>query len=147
MARIALLDAADLQKLARLGAALSARESIRLCVSGNDVRDCMRVLGRRTLDSVTTRMFDVDLTPLDRLHQRCDWKRLPLRLAETQRRLVCALCDIVPPAAAQRMRLRFRPGYFNRSTTIDDVRSVVQVLVGMREHAELSARAICIFAC
>ncbi|WP_157377350.1 hypothetical protein [Burkholderia ubonensis] len=144
LVRTALLDVADLHRLARLGAALASREAIRLCVFGNDMRHCIRVLGRRVLDNVLTLESDMDLTVFDRLDRQCGAQRLPLRLLEAQRQLICALCDGLPPAAAQRARLRFRPRYFDGVAPLDDARPLIKVLLGMREYADLSERATCI---
>ncbi|WP_157642386.1 hypothetical protein [Burkholderia ubonensis] len=144
LVRIAMLDAADLHRLARLGAALASREAIRLCVFGNDMRHCIRVLGRGVLDRVLTLERDVDLSLFDRLDLRCGTYRLPLRLLEAQRQLIRALCDGLPAAAAQRARLRFRPRYFDGVAPLDESRPLIQALLGMRGYADLSERATCI---
>ncbi|EDT40727.1 SctK family type III secretion system sorting platform protein [Burkholderia ambifaria] len=144
LARIALLDAADLHRLARLGAAIASREAIRLCVFGNDMRNCSRALGRQVLDRVMTLERDIDLTLFDRLDLQCDTQRLPFRLLKAQRRLIHALCDGLPPAAAQRARLRFRPRYFDGVAPLGDARPLMHALLGMRRYADLSERATCI---
>ncbi|WP_157381852.1 hypothetical protein [Burkholderia ubonensis] len=142
--RLALLDVRDLHRLARWGATLAAREDLRLCVSGNEMRDCIRVMGNRMFDQGIKFDQRIDWTPFDQLGKQCRTSRLPLRLLEMQRRLVRAMCDEQAPGSAQRMRLRFRPGYFDRVVPLDGARPLLQALLSMREHAELSERATCI---
>ncbi|WP_156438071.1 MULTISPECIES: hypothetical protein [Burkholderia] len=144
LGRIALLDAIDLRRLARLGSAVAMRESIRLCVLGNDVRHCTRVLGRGLVDRVLALPCSVDAVPLGRLNGTGMTQRLPLRLLRFQRRILRALCDCLPDSAARRVRLKFRPGYFKHAEPVDDARKCAKVVLAMHEHADLSARAKCI---
>jgi len=144
--RVALLDADDVRQLARLAAGLASREAIRLCVVGDDMRHCVRVLGRSMLDRVLAHEQAIDLTILDRFDRQFDAMQLslPKRLLKAQRQLIRALCDGLPLGAAQRMRLRFRPGYFDGVAPVDDARSLAQLLLRIRGQADLSERATCI---
>jgi len=147
LGRTALLDALDLYRLARWGATLTAREDIRLCVFGSEIRHCIRVLDRRMFDQGILLGRAIDLELFDQLGRQCKANRLPMRLLEIQRRLIRAMCDYQHPAAAQRMRLRFRPGYFDRIAPLDGEYLLLQALLSMHEHAGLSERGTCILAC
>ncbi|HDR9511853.1 TPA: hypothetical protein QDC03_007089 [Burkholderia cepacia] len=146
LGRIVFLDALDLHRLARWGAVLAACEEVRLCVFGGEIRHCIRILGRRLLERGITFDRTFDSKPFDQVWKQCQANRLPQRLVEIQRRLLRAMCDGQSPAAAQRMRLRFRPEYFDRVAPLDGAGPVIKVLFDTHEHADLSERAKCILA-
>jgi hypothetical protein len=141
--RLMLLDACDLKKLARLGAALGAAERLKLLILGKEVRACVRVLGRETVDMALQLESNALVQPFKRLTFNDSVISLPRHLLEVQRGLLRALCDSVPNAAAQRMRLRFRPGYFDRIGVIGNDAALVAALLDAAPYANLSEQAKC----
>lgn len=139
-----LLDTDDLKKLTRLGAALGVAGQLKLLVFGNEVRDCVRVLGREVSDLA----LQLEAHPLAREFKglAVDGGNAPLskRLLQVQRSLLMALCDGAPRAAAQRMRMRFRPGYFDRVKPINGAGLLAPALLEVAQYANLSEQAKCI---
>ncbi|MGU8077175.1 SctK family type III secretion system sorting platform protein [Burkholderia pyrrocinia] len=146
LGRTVLLDVTDLCRLARWGAVLAVREEIRRCVFGSEIRRCIRVLGRTMIDQAIAFDRGIDLTLFDKFGKQSEARRLPQRLLAMQRRLIRAMCDSQPSAAAKRMRLRFRPGYFDRVAPLDGAGPLLQALLSVHEYADLSERAKCILA-
>ncbi|MEM4989111.1 SctK family type III secretion system sorting platform protein [Collimonas sp. H4R21] len=142
--RLMLLDAYDLKKLARLGAALGVAERLKLSIRGKEVRACVRVLGRETVDMALQLESHILAQQFKRLTGTDSITSLPRHLLDIQRRLLRTLCDSVPSAAAQRMRLRFRPGYFDRVGVFGNDAALAAALLDAVPYANLSEQAKCI---
>lgn len=142
--RFVLLDASDLKKLTCLAAALGIADQLKLLVSGKAAGDCVRILGREVADLALKLANDPIAQEFNGLLADAANTALPKRLLQIQRSLLMALCDSAPRTAAQRMRLRFRPGYFDRSIPINGPASLAPALLEVASYANLSEQAKCI---
>jgi hypothetical protein len=142
--RFVLLEVDDLKKLTCLGAALGVAGQLKLLVFGKSARDCVRVLGREVSDLALQLESHPIAGEFKILGIDAGNTPLPKRLLQIQRSLLKSLCDGVPNAAAQRMRLRFRPGYFDRVQPVNGAGAMAPALLKVAQYANLSEQAKCI---
>lgn len=153
--RLALLEKADLGKIARVSTALMFSEHLKMQISSKGVRNCLRALDNEALD-IALSMKESDRETFHHYRiaksHRTEFAVVSMakKMVECQRNFMRDLSLCWPSSAYQRLQLRFRPGYLSsgyqgHNVRLSDTCPTSEQVMKIIQRIHLSERARCIF--